>query len=189
MASSTTATDAMPPQTTPRMSEVKSAGSDTTTEEDTAALRDHLESLPQELYDMIYDLTFTANPEIRVVYLESDPPAGDEDPTSKLGPEGSKHVSRNRAFSHLLHVNRRTRARYAQSHFGRESLIIVFGIVMLDRLVEAMDRRHVLLMRLYLRDISGEECDEEDQRAMVHYESSYDTVRPYVRLRGLEGVS
>ncbi|PPJ60188.1 hypothetical protein CBER1_10132 [Cercospora berteroae] len=140
------------------MNEVKNAESDTTTEEDTTAFRDHLENLPQELYDMIYDLTFTANPEIRVVYPESARPVGDEDPTSKLKPGGAKH-----------------------------SLIIVFGIVMLDRLVKAMDKRHVLLMRLYLRDESGV-YDEEYEDLITRHESSSDGVRPYVRLRGLEEI-
>ncbi|GIZ41118.1 hypothetical protein CKM354_000443400 [Cercospora kikuchii] len=139
------------------MNEVKSAGSDTTTEEDTTVLRDHLENLPQELYDMIYDLTFTAKPEVRVIYLESARPVGDEDPTSKLEPGGSIH----------------------------RSLIIVFGIVMLDRLVKAMDKKHVLLMRLYLRDESGG-YDGDYQDVVTRHESTFACARPYVRFRGLE---
>ncbi|CAK1358701.1 unnamed protein product [Cercospora beticola] len=178
----------MCPQTTPPMNEVKSAGSHTTTtEEDTAALRDHLENVPQELYDMIYDMTFTAEPEVRVIYPENVRPVGDQDPTGKLKPGRSIHVSRNQAFSHLLHVDRRTRARYAQSHFGQWSLMIVFGIVMLDRLVKAMDKRHVLWMRLYLRDESGG-YDGEYQDLITRHESSFDCVRPYVRCRGLEEI-
>lgn len=70
----------------------------------TKSLAALVQSLPQELYDEIYDLTFTADDEPRVIYKDYTPP-------------------------HLLHVDSASRAKYARSYYGSSTfkLPLVFG--------------------------------------------------------------
>lgn len=65
----------------------------------TSPLREHLETLPQELYDMIYDLTFTA--EERVVYV----------------------LQRKHYPPHLLQVDHHSRQKFTASYYSSTTFL------------------------------------------------------------------
>lgn len=58
-----------------------------------------VQSLPQELYDEIYDLTFTADDEPRVINKDYKPP-------------------------HLLYVDRASRTKYVKSYYGNGTFML-----------------------------------------------------------------
>lgn len=84
------------------------------------SLRHHLEKLPQELYDCIYDLTFTANPGIRYV---SKPPEG----ASEEGRKARPHFILPDNVG-LLHVDRLSRQKFARSYYGSEGAVFVYDV-------------------------------------------------------------
>ncbi|PPJ60201.1 hypothetical protein CBER1_10122 [Cercospora berteroae] len=82
-------------------------------------LRDHLEGLPQELYHYIYDLTFTAGRK-RCIYV----------PWTFTGKydRGPGMLSINEKLPHLLHVDRRSRKKFARMYFGDpKSILVIHG--------------------------------------------------------------
>ncbi|KAK4494277.1 hypothetical protein PRZ48_014575 [Zasmidium cellare] len=83
-------------------------------------LRLHLEGLPQELYDQIYDLTFTAQPGIRYA---SKPPKGASEEGLAVRP---LHIAPDHVG--LLHVDRHSRDKFARSYYGGEGAVFVCDI-------------------------------------------------------------
>ncbi|CAK1358699.1 unnamed protein product [Cercospora beticola] len=140
----------------------------------TPTFHDRVQSLPQELYDEIYSLTFTASPSVHVFhlsYLFSTPLA------STLSPYSQNHITTNNAFPNLLHVDRHSRNKYAKSFYGdQKSIFIVCSTIMLESVIGTMDKQHVEILkngngRIFLRDVMGEEYDEgtrKDVEGMTH---------------------
>ncbi|GIZ41119.1 hypothetical protein CKM354_000443500 [Cercospora kikuchii] len=126
--------------------------------EDTLALRERLEGLPQELYNEIYNLTFTAESKIRFFYKFSNrlvsPTIGGSETMIE------KRLVRNQLFSHLLHVDRASRVQFAKSHFGQGSILVTFGWQDLLCVLSAVQKDHRPLLRLYVRGPWCEELDE-----------------------------
>ncbi|PPJ60189.1 hypothetical protein CBER1_10133 [Cercospora berteroae] len=157
-------------------------------EEDTAALRERLEGLPQELYNEIYNLTFTAAPKIRFFYEFCD---SEKEPTIE-GAKSSieKRIVHNRLFSHLMHVDRASRLQFAKSHFGQGSILVTFGWDDLIEVLRAVQADHLPLLRLYVR---GDWCGELDPyrqelftvRCQLH---DFDAVEQILVFSGLEKV-
>lgn len=90
-----------------------------------AQLRRLLESLSQELFDQIYDLTFTATPGVRQIfhkrYLEDKTPKLITLSTSK-----TRHLQFCGYDSRsLLLVDRASSMKFAESHFGGKGAVFV----------------------------------------------------------------
>ncbi|GIZ41103.1 hypothetical protein CKM354_000441900 [Cercospora kikuchii] len=90
-------------------------------------LRERLENLPQELYDYIYDLTFTAEAKIRIYSHENS-----YGPTSSMLSNATKHYSQqavevNERPPHLLHVDRASRQKFAKSFYGNPDSTFIFS--------------------------------------------------------------
>ncbi|GIZ41108.1 hypothetical protein CKM354_000442400 [Cercospora kikuchii] len=94
---------------------------------DSLELRSHLESLPQELYDYIYDLTFTADAKVRVYARNHQIWLLELDWLSEAYSE--QVVTINEKPPHLLHVDRSSRTKFAASYFGGASIFVVVGPV------------------------------------------------------------
>lgn len=88
-----------------------------------------LQNFPQELYDQIYDIVFTANPGIRYA---SKPPKDASEAGRKSRPLYIKpdHVG-------LLHVDRLSREKFARSYYGGEGAVFVLDITLRVDLVPA----------------------------------------------------
>lgn len=103
-------------------------------------LRALIDSLPQELYDEIYDLAFTAEPKIRI-YSGKDI---DEDLVlgfAELERASLQRVVKlNEAIPRLLHVDRASRKKFAESYFGHPDSTFVYT---LDVLRECALRRPI----------------------------------------------
>ncbi|GIZ41114.1 hypothetical protein CKM354_000443000 [Cercospora kikuchii] len=92
---------------------------------DSLALRERLESLPQELYDFIYKLTFTADSQVRCVALKDQ----DEDASSLYSRFSSPDIS-STTFDvkpyprdPLFSVSRVSRNLYAASYFNQVAVV------------------------------------------------------------------
>lgn len=85
-------------------------------------LRELLETLPQEIYNDIYDLTFTAEPGVRDLgYISRRVPLGG--PYGRPKDAGKPFLgSDNRG---LLQVDRASREKFAQSYYGGEDAVFV----------------------------------------------------------------
>ncbi|CAK1358072.1 uncharacterized protein RHO25_007844 [Cercospora beticola] len=68
-------------------------------DEVSSSLRDHLETLPQELYDKIYDFTFTAEEKVVYIFHCDDRPP------------------------HLLQVDRRSRQKFTASYYSSTTFL------------------------------------------------------------------
>ncbi|GIZ48081.1 hypothetical protein CKM354_001115600 [Cercospora kikuchii] len=89
------------------------------------ALRKGLLNLPQELYDRIYDLTFTAATKIRIYR----PGHGDlvRQVLAELYEKSpSDIVVFDERLPHLFHVSRASRELFAKSYFGGDGAVFVF---------------------------------------------------------------
>ncbi|PPJ60203.1 hypothetical protein CBER1_10120 [Cercospora berteroae] len=94
---------------------------------DILELRERLESLPQELYNHIYDLTFTANPRIRIYgisrwarfYL-----------TSSVLPNtiSGRVVAFDERLPNMFRVDRASRRKFAKSYFSGEDSTFIFCV-------------------------------------------------------------
>lgn len=88
----------------------------TMADSDTMELRARLADLPQELYDTIFDFTFTAEPGIR--YLD------------RFSPDCTELCNARPLFRvpdsvHLLHVDRTSRNQFARSYYGGDEAVFV----------------------------------------------------------------
>ncbi|GIZ41107.1 hypothetical protein CKM354_000442300 [Cercospora kikuchii] len=105
----------------------------------TLKLRDHLERLPQELYDNIYDLTFAAASKL-CIYAPRN--------ILDLWNVGNRYpkriISINEKLPHLLHVDRRSRAKFAQSFFGNDTSFLAIHSSALASL--CIENRHLELV-------------------------------------------
>ncbi|KAK4617717.1 hypothetical protein CLAFUW4_12122 [Fulvia fulva] len=110
------------PQTTPAHQDMAHK------EVNSLVLRAHLESLPQELYDIIYDLTFAAKPGVRQLgtianRLHFATPPTDPCPT-------------------LLGIDRRSRAKFAKSYDGDGAVFVVYGNRTLEQWLGSLPDAH-----------------------------------------------
>ncbi|CAK1358705.1 unnamed protein product [Cercospora beticola] len=95
----------------------------TTGDVDSLTLRDLLESLPQELYDYIYKLTFTAEKKIHV-YTNGQAQI-DITLCTLVKKLEIPTITLNERFPHLLHVDRASRKQLATSYFGTSGSIFI----------------------------------------------------------------
>ncbi|WPB02624.1 uncharacterized protein RHO25_007260 [Cercospora beticola] len=105
-------------------------------------LRNLLESLPQELYNHIYDLTFTAEVKLRFYSMKREMGLLQLEELAATYPE--RVVTINEKPPHLLHVDRKSRAKFAASYFGGES---VFVVVSPNRYGACFSHSHLELIR------------------------------------------
>ncbi|KAK4617930.1 hypothetical protein CLAFUW4_11769 [Fulvia fulva] len=89
--------------------------------DNTPTLRQRLESLPQELYDEIYTLTFTAAPGERKICA----PTKSESRASTLSPDISR-CFRGHDSANLFLVDRASSQMFAESYFGGEGAVFTF---------------------------------------------------------------
>ncbi|KAF2166121.1 hypothetical protein M409DRAFT_55459 [Zasmidium cellare ATCC 36951] len=90
------------------------------TQGESVPLRPLLEKLPQELYDCIYDLTFTTQPGIRYT---SKPPKGASEEGRIARP---LYIAPDNVG--LLHVDRHSRDKFARSYYGGEGAVFVYDV-------------------------------------------------------------
>lgn len=91
-------------------------------------LHELMDMLPQELYDQIYDLTFTAEAKIRIYNFDENygpTPAELRDATKQYS---EQVVSINERIPHLLHVDRASRQKFAESYYGDPDSIFLFSM-------------------------------------------------------------
>ncbi|GIZ41104.1 hypothetical protein CKM354_000442000 [Cercospora kikuchii] len=90
-------------------------------------LRERLESLPQELYNHIYDFTFTATSRIRIFGIS--PWARFYLTTSVLPDTSSRRVvTFDERLPSMLRVDRASRKKFADSYFGGEDSTFIFYV-------------------------------------------------------------
>ncbi|PIA89101.1 hypothetical protein CB0940_06719 [Cercospora beticola] len=97
--------------------------------DDSHTLRERLDELPPELWEMIYDLTFTADAKVRL-YSQLPERKDSERLTSaklhELAQGYSKEIVTVNEIPYLLHVDRASRNKFARSFYGNpDSLFIV----------------------------------------------------------------
>ncbi|PPJ60200.1 hypothetical protein CBER1_10123 [Cercospora berteroae] len=87
-------------------------------------LRNNLESLPQELYNRIYDLTFAAEPAIR---FYSSKKGLKTNGVLDILKDCSHHaLAINEKLPPMFHVDRRSRDKFVKSYFGHVNTVFVF---------------------------------------------------------------
>ena len=110
-------------------------------EDDSLALRARLEAIPPELYNMIYDFTFTANAATR---METSPDyefSKELVVASKLHVGESHYNTLNARLPHMLHVDRQSRLQFAKSYYG-SSHYIVYGLFHMEQLMRVISREY-----------------------------------------------
>ncbi|PPJ60199.1 hypothetical protein CBER1_10124 [Cercospora berteroae] len=117
--------------------------SDATNGTNSLELRNHLECLPQELYNYIYDLTFTADAKVRLYARKYEIKYLELDHLQKTFSE--RAVTINEPPPDLLHVNRHSRTKFASSYFGQESIFVIVGPARWDI---CFQRSHLQLIRV-----------------------------------------
>lgn len=83
-----------------------------------ARVRARLDKLPQELYDKIYDFTFSAEPGNR--YLDCF-----VDPSYRPSKDGMRPLFQKPDSIHLLHVDRASRKQFARSYYGGSGAVFI----------------------------------------------------------------
>ncbi|PPJ60191.1 hypothetical protein CBER1_10119 [Cercospora berteroae] len=106
-------------------------------------LRELIDRLPQELYDQIYDLTFTAESKIRIYnygrgYTHTLAPL-----TVATKHHSQRIVAVNESIPHLLHVDRTSRQKFAESYYGNPNSIFLFS----NGLVPVREKPFLRLMK------------------------------------------
>ncbi|PPJ60198.1 hypothetical protein CBER1_10125 [Cercospora berteroae] len=91
---------------------------------DSLELRDHLESLPQELYNLIYHLTFTLDAKIRIYASKTTVEA---EGLENLVAKHSEHVVLNEPLPNVLWVDRCSRKNFAASFFQGDSIFVFYN--------------------------------------------------------------
>ena len=107
------------------------ATSSTNTTAPQDSLSSRLQALPQELVDIIQDLTFTAGPSHVCIRA------------------GSANL-----FPKLLHVSRATQEHFASSHYS-QTLFHIVNLRLLDEWVETLDRKHWQIIHERGHDFQG----------------------------------
>ncbi|GIZ41116.1 hypothetical protein CKM354_000443200 [Cercospora kikuchii] len=148
----------------------------TNTSDSTTSLRGSLEGLPQELYDEIYRLTFTANPKVRVYTDETRNQRYAIAmkyacrPVYGPGAHQYKHMTRDeRPPANLMAVSRSSRLQFAKSFFGQNSIIVICGPFGARELLSVVAPEHVPLLRLYVRDIFGTDNGDKGMKMTLHH--------------------
>lgn len=103
--------------------------------EDSRTLRERLDELPPELWEMIYDFTFTAEERIRLYgwhsqsqcQLDSDYLISNAE-LHKIADVHSKKIVTVNEVPHLFHVDRASRKKYAESFYGNPSSVFVITL-------------------------------------------------------------
>ncbi|CAK1358712.1 unnamed protein product [Cercospora beticola] len=92
--------------------------------DDSLKLRELIEGLPQELQDIIYDMTFTADPKVHICAWKRyvrDPKLKDA-----FAEYSARVVEFNKQLHpHLLWVDRHSRQKFASSYYGRDSVFVL----------------------------------------------------------------
>ncbi|CAK1358704.1 unnamed protein product [Cercospora beticola] len=133
-----------------------------------ATMRSRLQDLPQELYNEIYDFTFTADAKIRVsISLDSTMPSAEW--IAKRYP--SHLVGVNEQLPDLSRVDRHSRQKFLKSYFGNpDSMFVVCGFKEIQNWALLMDPEMLaLLPKIYylgfltegLREILRQRIDIE----------------------------
>lgn len=108
------------------------------------AMRSRLQVLPQELYDEIYDLTFTADAKIRVS-ISSDSTMPSAGWIARRYP--SHLVGVNEQLPDLSRVDRHSRQQFLESYFGNpDSMFVICGFKELQKWAWLTDAEHVALI-------------------------------------------
>ncbi|WPB02630.1 uncharacterized protein RHO25_007266 [Cercospora beticola] len=92
---------------------------------DSLALRERLESLPQELYDYIYKLTFTADSRVRCLARKNQPECASSFYTRFSSPDISSTTFDVKPYPRdpLFSVSRVSRNLYAASYFNQVAVV------------------------------------------------------------------
>ena len=114
------------------------------TTDDSLALCTKLMTLPQELYDEIYDLTFTASAASDMYTLPKH--SQTRPAVFKLQQKGIKYTTLKISMLHLLHVDRESRTKYAKSFYSL-SRFVVCGYSQTVHLFDAIAPEHRPLVR------------------------------------------
>lgn len=124
-------------------------------------LRKHLESLPQELYNYIYDLTFTADAKVRLYARKHQSWRLELDWLPETCSE--QVVTINEKMPHLFRVDRSSRTKFAASYFGGESVFVVVGPA---RYSPCFSQSHLDLIRIpHFMFSSGRRMVQDDEVA------------------------
>ncbi|KAM3424340.1 hypothetical protein BST61_g11123 [Cercospora zeina] len=137
-----------------------------------ALLRSRLQNIPQELFDQIYDFTFTAESKIRI-YLSPDSTLPSPQWLAKRYP--SNLVAVNERLPDLARVDRHSRAQYKASYFGNpNSIFAVSGFEELESWAENLDPNALCMipkiyyighlnaeLRSHLVTVAGEEFEQK----------------------------
>ncbi|PIA89260.1 hypothetical protein CB0940_06720 [Cercospora beticola] len=91
-------------------------------------LRERLENLPQELYNYIYDLTFTAEAKIRIYTYDEDRGRVPAQLRDAMKHYSKRVVTVHERPPHLLHVDRASRQNFAKSFYGNPDSIFIFSV-------------------------------------------------------------
>ncbi|CAK1358715.1 unnamed protein product [Cercospora beticola] len=104
-------------------------GSSSSNDDSRASLELHelMDMLPQELYDQIYDLTFTAAAKIRIYIYGRGYSRGRAQLTAATKHYSRRVVAVNEKIPHLLHVDRASRQKFAESYYGNPNSIFLFS--------------------------------------------------------------
>lgn len=119
----------------------------TTAKMSSLELREHLENLPQEIYDMVYNLTFEPTGGVVDVKASLDSSRTKCDPPLPLN---------------LMQVSRATRAQYTASYYG-ETSFIVYTLVACHVWFQGMPKAHQKL----LREVLCRQLELEDDLPIV----------------------
>ncbi|GIZ41113.1 hypothetical protein CKM354_000442900 [Cercospora kikuchii] len=108
------------------------------------AMRSRLQDLPQELYNGIYDLTFTADAKIRV----SIPPDSTMPSAGWIARRYPSHlVGVNEPIPDLSRVDRHSRQQFLESYFGNpNSMFVICGFKELQEWAFLMSAEHIALI-------------------------------------------
>ncbi|KXT07964.1 hypothetical protein AC579_8596 [Pseudocercospora musae] len=87
-------------------------------------LRDLLQTLPQELYDEIFEQTFTADDSIRKLNTATKKRVLYKSSSGTIFWRDEYFHSNFAAFPSSLHVSRSTRAQFAKSYYGQGAFIV-----------------------------------------------------------------
>lgn len=115
------------------------------------SLRDLMQTLPQELYDEIFDMTFTADAGVRKLNTATKKRVLGKFSSGSTGWRDLYFYSNvAAAFPAVLHVNRSTRAQFAKSYYGQGAFVAVHDRQVARDWVEILPPDH----RSLVRDVS-----------------------------------
>lgn len=141
----------------------------------TTPLCELMQTLPQELYDEIYKLTFTAIP------------------------DGMVDIKAGNPFPHLLHVDRQSRERFAASHFASTTFSVPYdeskGLELMHDWFKVLAKEHServdkIVMGLQMLDIDPDKAGrprfiaEQKKRIEGVFYKNYDLSEAAYRMQG-----